>query len=233
MKTPVTVVLKLCLFQALLHNEPNWFQTTFGSMMLTLTSMARLQTLKWLSRNRQTLTLLLLWGLSFGFTGNLLRDFIISSKVDPVTAVKMDQLMAQLPKAQLLLAEWELLGGFIVSNVASVQQALDLMDYARQQELPVSMPMLDMVSHLRSTARAAPPPSCHGTLKDHGQPARLWVFSFVSYLQACNESKPVPFVTSYLQDDALAWWQSLLWHAKTFGCRHSGPVPANFPGKVC
>ena len=25
----VTVLLNLCLFQALLHNEPNWFQTIF------------------------------------------------------------------------------------------------------------------------------------------------------------------------------------------------------------
>lgn len=39
-------------------------------------------------------------------------------------------------------------------------------------------------------ARAAPPPSFHGTLKDDGQPAHLWVFSlkFVSYLQACNQT---------------------------------------------
>ena len=37
--------------------------------------------------------------------------------------------------------------------------------------------------------------SFSASLKDHGQLARLWVFSFVSYLQACKESRHVPFVT--------------------------------------
>lgn len=41
----------------------------------------------------------------------------------------------------------------------NTQQALELMDYARKQELPVSVPMPDMVSHLKTTARAVPPPS--------------------------------------------------------------------------
>ena len=141
-------------------------------------------------------------------TGNLLLDFIINSKVDPLKAIQMDQLVAKLPHTKLQPAEWELLSDFVGRNTASVKQALDLMAYARKQETPVPLPMLDMVSHLRSTARAAQPPPFHGTLKDHGQPARLWVFSFCSYMQACNESKPILFVTSYLRDDALAWWQS-------------------------
>ena len=141
-------------------------------------------------------------------TGNLLLDFIIGSKVDAIMAIQMDQLVAKLPHTGLLPAEWDLLSGFIGHNSTGVKQALDLMAYAREQEAPVPLPMLGMVSHLRSTAKAAQPPPFHGTLKDRGQPARLWVFSFVSYLQACNESKPVLFVTSYLRDDALAWWQS-------------------------
>ena len=142
-------------------------------------------------------------------TGNLLLDLIIGSKVDAITAVRVDQLVAKLPHTKLSVAEWETLSDFIAKNAASVKHALKLAAYARKQEISyVTVPMLDMVSHMRSTAKAAQPPPFHGTLKDHGQPARLWVVSFVSYLQACNESKPVLFVTSYLRDDAPAWWQS-------------------------
>lgn len=61
-----------------------------------------------------------------------------------------------------------------------------------------------MVSLLTSTAKAAEPPSVHGTLEDHGQPALLWVFSFAYYLQAI---RPVPIMTAHLQDSAFARWQ--------------------------
>ena len=138
-------------------------------------------------------------------TGNLLLDFIVGSKVDAIKAIQMNQLVAKLSHTRLLPAEWELLSDFVGHNSASVKQAQDLMAYARKQEAPVPLLMLDKVSHLRSTARAAQPPPFHGTLKDQGQPARLWVFSFCSYMQACNESKPILFVTSYLRDDAFAW----------------------------
>ena len=111
--------------------------------------------------------------------------------MDAITAVRIDQLVAKLPHTKLSVAERETLSDFIAKNAASVKQALELADYARKQEISVTVPMLDVVSHMRSTAKAAQPPPFHGTLKDHGQPARLWVFSFVSYLQACSESKPV------------------------------------------
>ncbi|KAI4206596.1 MAG: hypothetical protein LQ349_009919, partial [Xanthoria aureola] len=78
------------------------------------------------------------------FTGNLLLDFVIDSKVDAITAIQMDQLIAKLPHTRLLPAEWDLLRDFVGHNSASVKQALDLMAYARKQEAPVPLPMLDM-----------------------------------------------------------------------------------------
>ena len=129
--------------------------------------------------------------------------------MDRKQAIKLDRLVAKLPTCKLLTAEWVQLQDLITEHAASTSQAVELMEFARKQENSSFAPITDLVSQLTSTAKAAQPPSFHGTLKDHGQPARLWFFSFVSYLQACNESRPVPFVTSYLQDDALAWWQSL------------------------
>ena len=114
-------------------------------------------------------------------TGNLLLDFIIGSKVDTMTAVRIDQLVAKLPHTKLSAAEWETLSDFIGKNAASVKHALELANYARKQEVSsVTVPMLDMVSHMRSTAKAAQPPPFHGTLKDHGQPARLWVLALLA-----------------------------------------------------
>lgn len=72
-----------------------------------------------------TLTCLILLGSQPKSTGNLLWDLIISSKVDTVTAVRMDQLLAKLPNTQLLPVEWDLLSGFIGSHVASMYQALE------------------------------------------------------------------------------------------------------------
>ena len=141
-------------------------------------------------------------------TGNVLRDLILRSNVDRKQAMELDRLVAKLPTSKLLTAEWYQLQDLITEHATSTSQALELMEFARKQENSSFAPITDLVSQLKSTAKAAQPPSFHGTLKDHGQPARLWVFSSVSYLQACNESIPVPFVTSYLRDDALAWWQS-------------------------
>ena len=141
-------------------------------------------------------------------TGNVLRDLILHSDVDMRQALDMDRLVAKLPSCKLTTPEWDQLQDFISKHATTNSQALELMEFARKSEKSPLAPVVELVSQLKITAKAAQPPSFHGTLKDHGQPARLWVFSFVSYLQACNESRPVAFVTSYLRDDALAWWQS-------------------------
>ena len=87
-------------------------------------------------------------------------------------------------------------------------KTLELVDNIHALEGSAMLQATSTYSVSKSTAKAAQPPTFHGTLKDHGQPARLWVFGFAHYLNACNETRPVPFVTSYLRDDALAWWQS-------------------------
>ena len=141
-------------------------------------------------------------------TGNVLRDFILRSNVDRKQAMELDRLVAKLPTCKLLTTEWHQLQDLITEHAASTSQTLELMEFAHKQENSSFAPITGLVSQLKSTAKAAQPPSIHGTLKDLGQPAWLWVFSFVSYLQACNVSRLVPFVASYLRDDALAWWQS-------------------------
>ena len=121
--------------------------------------------------------------------------------------MELDRLVAKLPTCKLLTTEWDQLQDLITEHAASTSQTLELMEFAHKQENSSFAPITGLVSQLKSTAKAAQPPSFHGTLKDLGQPAWLWVFSFVSYLQACNVSRLVPFVASYLRDDALAFWQ--------------------------
>ena len=99
-------------------------------------------------------------------TGNVLRDLILRSNVDRKQAMELDRLVAKLPTCKVLTAEWDQLQDFITEHVESTSQALELMEFARKQGNTSFAPIMDLVSQLKSTAKAAQPPSFHGTLSD-------------------------------------------------------------------
>ena len=102
--------------------------------------------------------------------------------------------------------KWELLEEFVAER-CDAAKARDLLDHARSL-VPAQKLTPEIVTVSRSTAKPAQPHHFHGTLKDHGEPANLWLFSFSSWIDASNESTPMKFVPGFLRDDALTWWKS-------------------------
>lgn len=47
-------------------------------------------------------------------------------------------------------------------------------------------------------AKASRPPYLSGTLEEHGEPENLCLSTFMTYMQACSELYPMPYVSTYL-----------------------------------